>query len=111
MRATHRARFAMFFGVVVTLGSNCTEHPIELPSAPNATTSAIRVIVETTGSDLDPDGYQVGLTTQRDPSFGIAPAELFVRIDEVAANCDITNLEQPRRITIAIGDTVAVAFA
>ncbi len=89
-------------------GSYERPKPEVLPSGQ----SDLRVRIQTTGVDLDPDGYVVvaapGLTRHSDPTridddvvtfFPIAPGEYDVKLEDVAANCTASR-PSPRAVTV-----------
>jgi Tol biopolymer transport system component len=80
---------------------------------------AIRVTSATTGVDLDPDGYSVSVDGGAGVPIGangaitisgLQPGAHTVRLDGVAANCDVTNLN-PQTVSVTSGETAEVAFA
>ncbi len=82
-------------------------------------TSGIRVVTQTTGADLDPDGYIVAIDVL--PTFAIPtngsvtkanllPGGHSVRLDGIASNCTLSG-PNPRLATVTDGNTVDVAFA
>ncbi len=83
-----------------------------------STRGDIRIVTQTTGSDLDPDGYEVAVNAQPRlaiPVNGSARTPLLpvggysVRLDGVASNCTVSG-PNPRPVTVTGGNTAEVLF-
>jgi Tol biopolymer transport system component len=94
------------------LGASCHD----APTAPR--TGTLRVSVETTGGDLDVDGYQIVLGSQTKRLLlanstldlrDIDAGTYSVSLESVAENCVVSNTP-PSSVTIVAGQTVNVAF-
>lgn len=88
-------------------------------SATPPTTGTIEINTSTTGSSPDPDGYlvsvdgnQVGTLGASDGGIvpGLAPGNHVVGLSGVATNCQVQG-ENPRTVTVTVGNTVATTFA
>jgi Tol biopolymer transport system component len=81
--------------------------------------ATLRVTVETTGVDPDPDGHIYTMTARLYHSFHVeanktlaqqfAAGEYVFTLTDVAANCDLAEPRE-RNITLVSGDTVALVF-
>jgi Tol biopolymer transport system component len=87
------------------------------PLAP--TDGALRVVVATTGADLDPDGFTVAIDSTTARPIGVNDALTFTALSAgshslslagLAANCTPDG-DSTRSVTVMRGDTIGVAFA
>jgi TolB protein len=115
----------------ITLVASCrdattlpeTTPPPSLPGTTTPTplpdTGVLRIVVATTGADLDPDGFTVRLfpesfvalppvPTSGSVDVRLPPGAYLVTLVGVAANCDVTRAAP---VQVAGGSTVQVAFA
>ena len=83
-----------------------------------ATTGSVEVVVSTTGSGLDPDGYTVQLDEGDAQPIGVnatlittnvAPGSHTVRLDGIAANCSAPN-PNPQTVAVVAGETAMAVF-
>jgi hypothetical protein len=114
VRASLRGTAAASLGVALGLASPaCSDDPL----AP--TTGTIRVQIATSGSDFDPDGYEVVLddVAQRQvPANGgvvaiesLMPGAYVVELASVADNCQSAG-SNPRTVNVVAARTTVVAF-
>lgn len=84
----------------------------------DATTGAIEVTANTSGSSIDADGYTVDLDGETDQNVdangsvvftGVAEGAHSLTLSDIAANCTVTG-DNPAAATVVIGETAAVAF-
>ena len=84
----------------------------------SSTVGAVEVTVSTTGEDIDPDGYTVGLdgTSSRSVAAngmtiftGVAPGTHTLTLQNIEPNCDVTS-SNPTSTNATPGDTVSVSF-
>ena len=81
-------------------------------------TGSVRVTTTTSGTDLDPDGYFLGVdgSLQRIATSGVitisglAPGGHNVGIADVAFNCEVTGTAE-RTVNVTVGATTEVTFA
>src|SRR5206468_1858747 len=82
-----------------------------------ATTGSLKVTTNTTGSDLDPDGYTVVVDGSQSKAIGInssvtfsglSPGDHSVQLNGVAQNCTVTS--NPRTVGITAGSTTTTTF-
>jgi hypothetical protein len=80
---------------------------------------SLEVTTETTGDDIDPDGYTVDLDGEADQAADANGTVTFTGVSEgahsltlggIAANCTVTG-DNPVAATVVVGETAAVAFA
>ena len=83
-----------------------------------ALTGSVRVTTTTTGADPDPDGYNVSVDGGAAQAIGtngtlsvsdLLPGAHEVRLEGVAANCDLTS-PNPQTVVVVGGAPIAVAF-
>ena len=79
---------------------------------------AIAITTQTSGDELDPDGYQVVVDGGAPAAIGIngsltaaglAPGDHTVALQDVAANCSVAG-GNPRTVAVTAGQTAAAAF-
>ncbi|MGB5527970.1 MAG: hypothetical protein WBO43_00965 [Gemmatimonadota bacterium] len=79
---------------------------------------AIAITTQTSGEELDPDGYQVVVDGGAPAAIGIngsltagglAPGDHTVALQDVAANCSVAG-GNPRTVAVTAGQTAAAAF-
>jgi hypothetical protein len=84
-----------------------------------ATTGTIAVLISTTGSGTDPDGFSLTLDgTDRGPVglnatislTGMAPGSHLLGLSGIAANCQLSG-DNPRSVAVTAGQNVEVPFA
>src|SRR5207253_2173254 len=82
-----------------------------------ATTGSLKVTTNTTGSDLDPDGYTVVVDGSQSKAIGIntsvtfsglSPGDHSVQLNGIAQNCTVTS--NPRTVSITAGSTTTTTF-
>ena len=86
--------------------------------SPKPTTGDLTVSTNTTGSDLDGDGYSVtvdgnvkSIATNGSVTFSGLPAgDHSVQLSGVAANCSVSG-DNPRTVTVPAGGTASTTFA
>lgn len=80
---------------------------------------AIAITTQTSGDELDPDGYQIVINGGAPAAIGIdgsltagglAPGDHTVALQDVAANCSVAG-GNPRTVAVTAGQTAAAAFA
>src|SRR5437016_2173055 len=83
-----------------------------------ATTGSLKVTTNTTGSDLDPDGYTVVVDGSQSKAIGInssvtfsglSPGDHSVQLNGIAQNCTVSS--NPRTVSITVGNTTATTFS
>ena len=83
-----------------------------------ATTGNVQVVVTSTGSGLDPDGYTVQLDADDAQPIGVtatltttnvAPGSHSVRLDGVATNCTLSD-PNPQTVAVVAGETAVAVF-
>src|SRR5436190_16289893 len=83
-----------------------------------ATTGSLKVTTNTTGSDLDPDGYTVVVDGSQSKAIGInsnvtfsglSPGDHSVQLNGIAQNCTVGS--NPRTVSITVGNTTATTFS
>ena len=80
-------------------------------------TGSIRVIVYTTGQNLDPDGYVVTVDHANDQAVAVDDTVLFfypvgvhrVELTGIADNCQVSG-DNPRRVGVYSGSTTSITF-
>src|SRR5438094_10063525 len=82
-----------------------------------ATTGSLKVTTNTTGSDLDPDGYTVTVAGRHSKAIGtnsnvtyngLSPGAHSVQLNGVAQNCTVRS--NPRTVSITVSNTTATTF-
>src|SRR5947199_39321 len=82
-----------------------------------ATTGSLKVTTNTTGSDLDPDGYTVVVDGSQSKAIGInsnvtfsglSPGDHSVQLNGIAQNCTVSS--NPRTVSITAGSTTTTTF-
>ncbi|MGH2375579.1 MAG: Ig-like domain-containing protein [bacterium] len=78
-------------------------------------TGSVRVTTATTGADLDPDGYSVGVDQPIGINdsltiTGLSVGQRLVELGDVAPNCAVSGVN-PQTVTVVSDDTAEVAFA
>ena len=88
---------------------------VAFPVTCNAT--GVRVTATTTGIELDPNGYRMSLDGGPETALGggviltrMAAGSHTVTLSDLAANCTVSG-ENPRTVTVQVGQVVAVPFA
>lgn len=84
---------------------------------PEPTTGAVEIITNTTGDDIDSDGYKVATANQNtniDASDSVILDDLSegdaeVELSDIASNCAVSG-DNPRSISITAGDTTSTTF-
>src|SRR5438552_1422144 len=83
-----------------------------------STTGNLAVTTNTTGSNLDPDGYTLTVDGGRSQAIGInstvtiiglSPGSHSVQLNGVAQNCTVTS--NPRTVSITAGSTTSMSFS
>jgi hypothetical protein len=81
-------------------------------------TGNLQITTTTRGSDLDPDGYTLQVDAQQPQTIGttaivsveeLTPGTHNVALGGLAANCSVAG-DNPRSVTIAVGQTTTAAF-
>src|SRR5207237_859760 len=99
----------------VTLVGSSTTATFSVPCT--ATTGSLKVTTNTTGSDLDPDGYTLTVDGGQGKAIGInntvtisglSPGDHSVQLNGVAQNCTVTS--NPRTVSITAGSTTTTTF-
>ena len=117
---SERARFwvsgSLFLTVSFLLGvAGCSSSS---GVAPAEETGAIEVVTQTTGTEVDPDGYEVRIDTTPPLSIGIDDAVLvedqvtgphIVLLSGTSENCCVVP-ENPRGVTVAADETASTTF-
>lgn len=83
-----------------------------------AMTGTVEVTSETTGSDIDPDGYTVTFDGAEEPLGhdealvfeGVATGDYEIALSDVASNCTVTS-SNPASATVTFNQATAVVFA
>src|SRR5688572_16290538 len=110
-----RSTIVLVFAAVTAGGCNVDLLPTTPPAS--STRATIQVTVATTGPDLDADGYGMLVDRVRGQPVGVndtvtlivAIGTHTVALDGIADNCTLGE-SNPRTVTVAADDTVAVAF-
>src|SRR5205823_2737339 len=98
----------------ITVG-NTTATTFSVSCAP--TTGSLAVTTNTTGSNLDPDGYTLTVDGGQGKAIGInntvtisglSPGDHSVQLNGVAQNCTVTS--NPRTVSITAGSTTTTTF-
>ncbi len=93
--------------------------PVDFAVACSDTAGGIRIVTATTGSGLDPDGYQVVLDAAAPRPIGtvdtlefnaLAPGDHQVQLLDVADDCTIADGEATRSVVVVAGMLVDVEF-
>ena len=87
------------------------------PPEPEPTTGAVEITTNTTGDDIDPDGYEVAVADQNtniDVSGSVILSDLSegsydVELTGTADNCSVSS-NNPRSVSITAGDTTSTTF-
>jgi hypothetical protein len=107
----------LFGSLVVGLSlgfAACGGESITIPP----TTGTLQITTSTVGSEPDPDGYTLQVDAQQPQAIGstatvsvgeLAPGTHNVVLTGLAANCTLAG-DNPRSVTIAVGETTTAAF-
>lgn len=106
-------RVAILVGLLAGLTLACQQERVAAPS-----TQTIRVSVNTSGLDQDPDGYDIVIDTARrrvapgkaTATISVSEGEHTVAIEDVAANCAV-NGSGKRPTRVGAGENAVVSFA
>jgi len=104
---------------VVTVSAGATD-TLAFAVACTSTTGFVRVTSSTTGTDIDNNGYQLSLDGDYYYSTRIGLNDMVtlavtagthtIDLEDVAQNCTVSG-SASRSVTVAVGDTVPIAFA
>jgi hypothetical protein len=106
------------FASLATTSSCIGSQDITLPEERQLLGGSIQVSVSTTGSNVDPDGYQVSLDEELSQPVAVNGSATFsslrtgtfqVILDGVAENCTVSS-QNPQGVSVSAGSTVYVAF-
>jgi Tol biopolymer transport system component len=116
MRVTpSKRRLPAVAALLVLLGAACTDAPTSPIAGPR---SSLKVSVQTSGGDLDDDGYEVVVTSERRQFVAIQSVTIIsgigagthtVGLEGVSPNCTVTGTT-PLSVTVPAGQTVEVGF-
>lgn len=113
--------------LITEVPQGATDGPIEVtvnqksatgPDFDVITDGTLRIIAETTGSDLDSNGYSVTTNGASGTSIGIndtlyfkdlEAADYQVELNDIAGNCSLSG-SNPRTQNVAAGDTTSTTF-
>ena len=104
----------VLLGAGTILSVSCGDDPVSRP-----TEGTVQVTTNTSGSDLDEDGYTVSIDGGTPQAIGILdtlimpeiePGDHPVLLGGVAPNCTVGSGPNQRIATVPVGDTVKVAF-
>ncbi len=104
--------------VLLSLLGACSLGSCDDGSGPGATTGQIRVVLSTTGVNMDPDGYFIYLDDALVQNIGVnetltltalSPGEHYLVLADVALNCT-RQAEPPASVIVTAGETIDAVF-
>lgn len=117
MKKLQRLLLLMLTVTIISCGGDDGPTGPDNPPEPEPTTGAVEITTNTTGDDIDPDGYEVAVADQNtniDVSGSVILSDLSegsydVELTGTADNCTLSD-DNPRNISITAGDTTSTTF-